>query len=84
MDNLELNLNELESAVGGSGGSKKRLTPTGNFDVYQIRKGDTLGKIARKYNTTAEYLKSINPTIRNINDITADYWIFVPAQCGIL
>ena len=40
---------------------------------------DELGRIARRYGVTAEYLKAINPTIYNINDITAGYYIYVPA-----
>ena len=79
MENKELNLNELENATGGTGGSSRPLRPTAYYDVYQIRRGDTLSKIARRYGVTAEYLKSINPTIYNINDITAGYYIYVPA-----
>lgn len=80
MENNELNLNEMEAASGGSGGSGRQLYPTQNYDVYQIRKGDTLIGIARRCGVTAEYLKTINPTIHNINDITAGYWIYVPQR----
>lgn len=78
MTGRELTLNEMEKIVGGTGGSCRPLPDKEGFLVYQIRRGDTLGKIARRYNTTAEYLKSINPTIDNINDITPGYYIYVP------
>ena len=81
MDNMEeLSLNEMEEVAGGMGGSPRRLPKREGFRLYRIVRGDTLGGIARAYNTTAEYLKSINPTIHNINDITAGYWIYVPRK----
>ena len=83
-DRKELSMDEMENVSGGTGGSRKPLAPTAQYDVYQIKKGDTLGAIARKYGTTAEELKRINSTtIHNINDITAGYYIYVPAT-GIL
>ena len=80
MENMkELNVNELENVSGGAGGSPQKLPPRPGFEVYQIKRGDRLGSIARKYGTTAEELKKINPTIHNVNDITAGYYIYVPA-----
>ena len=79
MTNRELTLNEMENVVGGRGGSPTRLPDQAGLIVYKIRSGDKLGTIARTYNTTAEYLKSINHTITNINDITPGYYIYVPA-----
>ena len=79
MDNVnELNLNEMEEAVGGRGGSPTKLPDVQGFSVYRIKSGDTLSRIAGRYGTTADYLKSINPTIHNINDITAGFYIYVP------
>ena len=78
MDNNELNLNEMEEVVGGKGGSPTKLPPKAGCDVYRIKSGDNLTKIARHYGTTAEHLKAMNPTIHNINDITAGYYIYVP------
>ena len=74
----ELNLEALEEVVGGMGGSPKPLPKKAGYHVYQIRSGDTLSTIARRYHTTAEHLKDINPTITNIRDITAHYYIYVP------
>lgn len=83
MENKELNLNEMEEVVGGKGGYAKCPPPKSGFDVYQIKKGENLTKIGRRYGVSANYLKSINPSITNVNDITAGYWIYVPAT-GIL
>ena len=75
----ELNLEAMEEVVGGRGGSPKPLPPKAGFHVYQIQSGETLIQIARRFNTTAEHLKAINPTITNARDITAHYYIYVPA-----
>ena len=78
MESKELNLNEMEEIAGGRGGSKLPLPPKGNLGVYQIVKGDTLSRIAKRFNTTVDYLVSINSTITNRNDITAGYYMYVP------
>ena len=79
MENMkELNLNELEEAVGGRGGSPTRLPEKEGLIVYQIQRGDTLGKLARRYHTTVQQIAAFNPTIRNVNDITAGYFIYIP------
>ena len=82
MNTQELNVNEMEQVNGGSGGSRNRLYPTQYYDVYRIQKGDNLTAIARRYRTTVNYLYDINPTITNINDITAGYYIYVPYLTG--
>jgi LysM repeat protein len=74
----ELNLNEMEMINGGHGGSPTRLPEKPGYWVYRIQSGDCLSKIAGRNGTTAEYLKRINPTIHNINDITAGYYIYIP------
>ena len=74
----ELNMNEMETINGGRGGSATRLPDKPGYRVYKIKSGDCLSKIAGHYGTTAEFLKSINSTIHNINDITAGYYIYVP------
>ena len=80
MSNIELNLNEMEAVTGGKGGSPTPLPTKRGFSVYRIKSGDCLSKIAPAYNTTTNYLMSINPTITNKNDITAGYYIYVPAK----
>lgn len=82
-NNNELNLNELENAAGGTGGSKRPLPPKAGCFVYWIQRGDTLSKLANRYNTTVAAIKAVNPTIHNANDITADYYIYIPESRGI-
>ena len=80
MENMnELNLNEMEGVAGGRGGSPQMLPEKPGFKVYKIKSHDTLSRIAGRFGTTAEHLKAINPTIHNINDITAGFYIYVPA-----
>jgi len=79
MEIKELNLNEMEEVAGGRGGSPHMLPEKPGFKVYKIKSHDTLSKIAGRYGTTADYLKSINSTIHNVNDITAGFYIYVPA-----
>ena len=78
MSEMELNLNEMEEAVGGKGGSKKVLPKKEGFVVYQIASGDTLIRIAKKYKTTVKDIMAVNPTIKKASDITAGYWIYIP------
>ena len=77
----ELNLNELEEVVGGFGGSPNPLPQKAGCDRYKIESGTNLSRIARKYNTSVDYLMQINSEyITNKNDITAGFWIYVPKQ----
>ena len=80
MENKELNLNEMEEVNGGFGGSPNPLPPKKGLEVYKIKGGDNLTRIASRYGTTVNYLLSINPTITNKNDITAGFYMYVPAK----
>ncbi len=75
----ELNMNQMEEVTGGKGGSPNPLPKKKGFQTHKIVSGETLSGIANKYGTTVNYLMSINPTITNKNDITAGFWIYVPA-----
>lgn len=79
MDNKELNLNEMEEAVGGNGGSPTPLPLKDGYKVYRIADGDNLTRIAKRFNTTVPYLMQINPAITNKNFIRAGYYMYVPA-----
>jgi LysM repeat protein len=46
--------------------------------VYVVRRGDTLGAIARRYNTTVATLLRLNPQIRNPNRLYIGQRIRVP------
>ena len=70
----------MEEVNGGFGGSKTPLPPKSGLAVHKIVSGETLTRIAGRYGTTVNYLLSINPTITNKNDITAGFYIYVPAK----
>ncbi|OON98096.1 MAG: hypothetical protein ATN36_01505 [Epulopiscium sp. Nele67-Bin005] len=53
---------------------------TPHTSSYIIQYGDTLKKIATKYNTSVEFLIEINENIDNPNIIYAGHTIFVPVQ----
>ena len=79
MDNMnEMNLNEMENIVGGNGGSRTMLPEKEGFLVYKILPGENLTVIARKFNTTVDYLFAKNPTVTNRNFIRAGFYIYVP------
>ena len=74
----ELNVNEMEEAAGGKGGSRKMLPDKRNCVVYRIQKGDTLSFLAHDNKTTIKAIMAVNPSIVNSNDITAGYYIYLP------
>lgn len=74
----ELNMEELGSVEGGMGGSARELPPKAGMKVYRIVRGDTLSKLATVYKTTVNKIVAANPTIKNANDITAGYYIYIP------
>ncbi len=75
----ELNVNEMEEVAGGRGGSRKMLPDKAHYVVYRIQKGDTLSFLAYDCRTTVKALMRANPTIKNPNDITAGYYIYLPS-----
>ena len=74
----ELNVNEMEDVAGGVGGSRKVLPVKRNCLIYRIQKGDTLSFLASNNRTTVKKLMALNPSIKNANDITAGYSIYLP------
>ena len=74
----ELKISEMEQIAGGKGGSPTVLPRKEGYIVYQSASGETLGRIARKYNTTVNAIVAANTTIKNPDDITAGYWIYIP------
>lgn len=44
-------------------------TTTSEPVYYTVKAGDTMSKIAKKYNTTLAKLKALNPNIKNVNKI---------------
>jgi len=47
-------------------------------NVYQIRRGDSLDKIARRHDITVEKLLKVNPSIKNANRIRIGQKIIIP------
>ena len=80
MDNMELNLNELEDVSGGKngGGFTRRPEDREGRSIYQIEKGDTLGKIARRNGTTVNDIMAVNPELKNKNYIVSGCYIYIP------
>ena len=79
MEMNELNLNEMEAVSGGRGGYAKKPGPRLGCDLYQNKKNETLIRIAKRYGVTWRDLKEMNAdVIKNANDITDGYWIYVP------
>ena len=61
MSNInEINYEELEAVTGGA---YKPLPPKSGYVVYQIVRGDTLGRIAKAFNTTIKKIMAANPKI---------------------
>lgn len=77
--NTELKMEDLEQVNGGIGGSAGKLPEKPGCIVYKISRGDTLGKIARRYGTTVDDIMAVNRgIIISRNDITAGYYIYIP------
>lgn len=70
---VELSVEKLDEVVGGY----KRPSEKKGFIIYQIMKGDTLAKIARKFRTTVEDILSWNPKIKNKNLIYAGDYLYI-------
>ena len=76
----ELALEEMAGVTGGEGGSPYMLAALPGYKAYLIRPGDTLGIIAKNAHTTEEHLLAVNPTLANKYEVTAGYFIYVPAR----
>ena len=60
MENKELNLNDLASAVGGTGEDAR-------YYIHTVQKGETLHRIAKHYGVNVEDLMSWNGIVdRNL------------------
>ena len=73
MEAIELKAEEMNEAAGGA----KKLTPKVGFIIYQIKKGDTLSRIAAAYGCTVNDLLKWNPRITNKNLIIAGDYLYI-------
>ena len=80
-NNMELNMNEMEEVTGGKneGGYLKKPAARAGRKIYRIEHGDTLIKIAHRYNTTVDKIMAMNPELKNRNFIVSGCYIYVPA-----
>ena len=70
MEAVELSMEEMDQVAGGY----KRPIDKKGFIIVQIVRGDTLIKIANRYNTTVEQIMKDNPKIKDKRLIyTGDY-----------
>lgn len=78
---MELNLDEMENVTGGRNeqGYETKPKKKAGCKLYQIKRGDTLGKIARANGTTVKEIMRLNPNIKNPNLIGLGYWLYLPA-----
>ena len=78
---MELNMNEMEQVVGGKneGGYEKKPGEKKGCTIYQIVRGDTLFKIAKRNNTTVDKIMAVNPELVNRSYIVAGCYIYIPA-----
>lgn len=53
--------------------------PTGKV-VYVVKRGDTLSKIAKRYNTTVTRILALNPSIKNRNRINVGKMLIIDAN----
>ena len=71
---MELSLDELETVNGGYKKPDKRE----GYKRYQIKQGDTLSKLADKFNCTVDDIIEWNkPKITNRNVIYAGDWLYI-------
>ncbi len=72
----EVKLEELENV---SGGTSYTVDDFGRrYVVHKVVKGDTLGKLARKYRTTISACMAANPIIKNKNLIKIGWTLRIP------
>ena len=72
-----------KKSVIGAGNGLFRIINSDGFDGlysrYTVVKGDTLGKIAKEFDTTVEFLAKVND-IENVNLIEIDQLLYIPAK----
>ncbi len=73
--NEELELEEMEEVSGG-------VYKDGSIIVleYTVVRGDRLGAIARKYNTTIKSIMKLNPIIKDKNLIVTGWKLIIHAN----
>ena len=80
MENNEMNVNEMESAVGGAiaGGMKNKPAPKAGYIIHRITNTDTLWGLSRHYHTTIQKIMDANPSIEDKRLIRTGYYLYIP------
>ncbi len=74
MEAVELSLEEMDQVAGGA---FKRPDEKKGFQIYQIKKGENLTRIAKKFKTTVAQILKDNPKITNKSLIYAGDFIYI-------
>ena len=63
-------LNDEQTAVAAGGTAKGAEWKFQDMTYYRVAQGDTLNEIARRFNTSSEAIKALNPVlIKNLDGI---------------
>ncbi len=71
---------QAQAASPASADARPHTHPLAQDDTYVIRRGDTLAKIARRFDTSVRVLLDLNPKITNANRIFPGQRIQLPPQ----
>ena len=81
MDNMkELNQEQMEKVSGGKneGGYMRKPPEKAGCVIYQVKHGETLGRIARDNGTTVERIMAVNKELKNENFVLPRAYIYIP------
>ena len=76
LEAVELDMNEMNEVAGGA---FKPLPDKPGFIIYQISKGETLGRIAKRFGYTVKDLLDWNPKIVDRNKIYYGDYLYIRA-----
>ena len=76
MEAIELSAEEMNEVAGGAW---RRLPEKKGFIIYQISKGETLGRIAKRFGYTVKDLLDWNPKIVDKNKIYYGDYLYIRA-----
>ncbi len=74
LEAVELDMNEMNEVAGGA---FKPLPDKRGFIIYQISKGETLGRIAKRFGVTVKDLMNWNPKIVDKNKIYYGDYLYI-------
>lgn len=77
---IELNQEQMEKVSGGKneGGYMRRPPERDGCMIYQVKPGETLGRIARANGTTVQEIMGVNKELKNANFLTPRAFIYIP------